>query len=146
MKFSCFVDINAPIEKVIELFDNVDNLKEWQDGFQSYEHLEGEAGQPGAKSRLFYVQGKRRIELIETIIVKNLPEEFSGKYEHTHMENTMANRFSSPEPGITRYETEIEYTRFIGFMPKLMAFLFPSMFKKQVQKWLDQFKIFVEKS
>lgn len=32
-----------------------------------------------------------------------------------------------------------------GIMPKLMAKLFPGMFKKQSQKWMDQFKEFVEK-
>lgn len=144
MKFKCQVDINSPVDKVIELFDNPDNLKEWQDGFVSFEHLSGIEGQPGAKSKILYDAGKRRIELIETITVKNLPEEFSGTYEAKEMSNTMKNSFTSIEGG-TRYEAEIEYTRLNGFMVKVMAFLFPGMFKKQVQKWMNQFKEFAEK-
>ena len=29
-------------------------------------------------------------------------------------------------------------------MPRLMATLMPGMFKRQTQKWLDQFKVFSE--
>ncbi|MFQ5507583.1 MAG: SRPBCC family protein [Planctomycetota bacterium] len=46
------VDIDLPRERVIELFDNADNLYKWQPGLQSFEHLSGEPGQPGASSRM----------------------------------------------------------------------------------------------
>jgi len=146
MKFTCQVDIEQPLEKVIELFDNVDNLKEWQDGFVSFEHLSGTPGEPGARSRMLYKTGKREMELIETIAIKNLPEEFSGVYEHKHMINTMTNRFKAIDANSTHYEVEIEYTELRHFMVKLMAFFVPGMFQKQVQKWLDQFKAFAERS
>ena len=51
MKFTCQVDINLPIKKVIELFDNPDNMKHWQDGLVSFKHLSGRPGEVGAKSR-----------------------------------------------------------------------------------------------
>ena len=92
-----------------------------------------------------YKIGKRQIELIETITVNNLPQEFSGTYEAKQMTNTMTNRFTSLDENKTRYQAEIEYTDFNGFMVKLMAFLMPWMFKKQTQKWLDQFKAFAER-
>jgi uncharacterized membrane protein len=145
MKFTCSVEINKPVEKVLELFDNTKNLKEWQDGFVSLEHLSGQPGEPGAKSKLIYKIGKREIELIETISIKNLPQEFSALYETKTMTNTMTNRFIPIGEEKTKYETEIEYTSFNGIMPKIMAFLMPGVFKKQTQKWLDQFKIFAEK-
>jgi len=105
----------------------------------------GSTGEPGAKSRMQYKIGKRQIELIETITVNNLPQEFSGTYEAKQMTNTMTNRFTSLEENKTRYQAEIEYTDFNGFMVKLMAFLMPGMFKKQTQKWLFQFKAFAER-
>ena len=144
MKFTCFVDIDLPVDRVIELFDNPDNLVEWQDGFVSFEHISGTPGQPGAKSKLTYKMGKRNMDLIETINVRNLPEEFSGTYEGKSMLNTMSNRFSEFNTGVTRYEAEVEYLEFRGFMIKVMAFLMPGMFKKQVQKWMNQFKAFAE--
>lgn len=145
MKFTCIVEINLPLEKTVELFNNVDHLKEWQDGFISYTHLSGEVGKTGGKSRLEYKQGRNHIVLTETILENNLPKELKALYEHKHMVNTMSNQFSSSEPNKTTYTAYIEYTKFIGFMPKLFAFLVPGMFKKQTQKWLDQFKSFAEK-
>lgn len=47
--------------------------------------------------------------------------------------------------GVTRLEQEIHYTKFNGFLLKLLVKLFPGMFKKPVQKWVNQFKTFVEK-
>lgn len=146
MKFHCSVDIDLPVEKVIALFDNEENLKEWQDGLVSFDHISGTPGTPGAKSKMVYRTGGREIELIETITAKNLPEEFSGTYVAKQMENTMTNSFTSLGPSKTRWDAEIEYTAFHGFMPKLMAFLMPGLFRKQTQKWLDQFKAFAEKS
>lgn len=147
MKFNCSVEIERPIDRVIELFDNPDNMKEWQDGFVSFEPLSGIPGQPGAKSRVTYDMGKgKKMELIETVLVRNLPDEFSGTYEHKHMTNSMKNRFIALSENATRWEAELEYTKLNGFMIKMMAFLFPGMFKKQTQKWMDQFKAFVERT
>ena len=41
MKYSCTIEINVPIERVVALWQNEDHFKEWQDGFESIEHLEG---------------------------------------------------------------------------------------------------------
>ena len=141
MKFTCYTDIEAPLNKVIELFENPDNLKEWQDGFISIESISGTPGEVGSKSKLTY----EKLTLIETILRNELPEEFKANYEHKHMVNTMSCRFKKIDSNTTRFEQEINYTKFNGLAIKLMAKLFPGMFKKQVQKWLNQFKTFTEK-
>ncbi len=147
MKFECHVDIDAPRDKVIELFDNFDNLKEWQDGFIRHEHIEGVSGQPGAKTRMFYEMRGKEMELIEIVEVRDLPHEFSGTYVHKSMTNTLKNYFEELDGGTrTRYRSICHYTELNGFIVKTMAFLFPGIFKKQVQKWMDQFKAFVERS
>ena len=148
MKFECHVDINAPRNKVIELFDSFDNLKEWQDGYLGHEPLEGMPGQPGAKTKLMYEMRGRPMELIETVTVRNLPDEFCGTYEHKHMTNSLHNYFEELDGGTrTRYRAVCHYTKLNGFMIKTMAFLLGrSMFRKPVQKWMDQFKSFVERS
>lgn len=143
MKYSCSVDINLPIDRTVELWENENNFKEWQDGFESIERLSGMYNTEGAKSKIVF-GGKRRIELIETIIKSNLPKEKVGLYEHIHMTNTQATRFESIDENTTRYISEVEYTQFNGFMIKMMAKLFPSKFKEQSQKWMDQFKEFAE--
>lgn len=145
MKFKCQVDIDLPREKVIELFDSVENMKHWQDGFISFEHLSGTQGEVGSKARIMYNMNGREMELIETVTVKNFPDEFSGTYVHKHMTNSMVNKFTWLGTNKTRWTAEIEYTQLNGFMIKMMAFLMPGMFKKQTQKWLEQFKAFAEK-
>lgn len=144
MKFTCSVEIDLPIEKVAQLFKDPDNLSKWQDGFVSMEHLSGNPGEPGAKSKLIYKTGGGKIELVETILTNKLPHKFSGKYEAKQMVNTMKSRFSKLENSKTKWMAELEYTEMNGFMIKLMAWLMPGIFKKQTQKWLDQFKAFAE--
>ena len=56
----------------------------------------------------------------------------------------MSNQFIAIDDMSTRYDAEINYIKFNGFMVKAMVFLFPGMFKRQVQKWLNQFKSFAE--
>jgi hypothetical protein len=73
MKYSLSIQIDLPREKVVELFDNPENLKLWQPGFISAEHISGEKGHPGSKTRLNYKMGRREIEMIETITSRNLP-------------------------------------------------------------------------
>ena len=75
------IDINLPRDKVVELFDSPDDLFKWQPGLQSFEHISGTPGEPGAKSKLVSLNGKRRIELIQTVTKRNLPDEFNGTYE-----------------------------------------------------------------
>lgn len=144
MKYTCTVEINASIDRVVALWQDETNFHNWQDGFKRIEHLEGNPGEEGAKSKIYFEQGKRKIELLETILKSNLPDEKTGLYEHIHMTNTQTSRFEPISEHITRYTSEVEYTKFNGFMPKLMAHLFPRMFKKQSQKWMDQFKTFAE--
>jgi hypothetical protein len=93
MKYTLEIIINKPRAEVIELFNNPDNLIKWQPGLQSYTHISGEQGKPGAKSKLKYDMNGRKIEMIETISVNKLPDEFSGTYETKGVFNTYENYF-----------------------------------------------------
>jgi len=140
MKFTCTVDIDLNRKRVIELFDNPDNMQYWQDDFVSFQHKEGIAGSVGAKSIVKY----KRVELIETIIKKDLPNELHGLYEGSWGKNTMNNYFESIGSNKTLWRAEVEFLEFNGLMMKIMKVLFPGVFKKQTQKWMDQFKVFSE--
>lgn len=144
MKYTCKIEIDQPIDKVIALFDNADNLKKWMDGLQRFEHLSGEPGQPGAKSRLKFKMGKREMEMIETVTVRNLPEEFSGTYEMDGVNNNIKNSFKAISETKTLYTTENEFIIQKNFLMKLISLLMPGMFKKQSMKYLESFKKFAE--
>ena len=142
MKYSTEIEINKSIDKVIDLFDNPDNMDKWMEGLLSFEPVSGTPGQPGAKSRLKFKMGKREIDMTETITSRNLPDEFSGTYEAKGVFNIVRNRFIKLSDTRTKYITENEF-QFKGFM-KLIALLMPGAFKKQSLKYLADFKRFVE--
>lgn len=144
MKFSTEVEINLPVAKVVALFDDPENLKHWQPGFKNFEHVSGTPGQPGAKSKLLFQMGKREIEMIETITVRNLPQEFSGTYEATGVFNIVKNYFVPIDENKTKYISEQEF-QFRGSM-KIIGWLMPGMFKKQSLDFLQRFKTFAEKA
>lgn len=142
MKYTSEININKPVDQVIALFDNPDNLSKWMEGLQSFEHISGTPGEPGAKSRLRFLLGKRKMEMTETVLVRNLPDEFSGSYETNGVYNIVKNRFEKISDHETRYITENEF-RFTGFM-KIISWLMPGAFKKQSYKYLEAFKRFAE--
>lgn len=145
MKFRGSIDIDKPQSKVADLFADPNNLKEYQDGFVKKELISGKMGEDGAVSKLYYKYGKKDMELTETIITNRLPDSFESEYQHKHMDNTMKCHFVPLGKNKSRYEYEFEYTRISGLMPRIMATLFPGMFKRQGEKWMRQFKDFAEK-
>ena len=142
MKYSNEIEINLPIEKVVALFDNPNNMSIWMEGLQSFEHLSGTPGQSGARSKLIFNNGNRTMEMTETIITRNLPDEFTGSYETKGVYNIVSNKFIPLGPYQTKYISEQEF-EFSGIM-KLIAFLMPGAFKKQSMKYLENFKKFAE--
>jgi uncharacterized protein YndB with AHSA1/START domain len=142
MKYSIEMLIDLPRTRVIELFDNPENLPKWQTGLKSFDLIHAEAGQPGAKSRLIYDMGNRQVEMIETIEKRSLPDEFSGIYEARGVWNHISNRFSEEGAEKTRWVVETEF-KFQGLM-KLMAIFMRGSFPKQTRQSMQDFKVFAE--
>ena len=121
MKYTCSIIINEPIHKVIALWEDEKNFKEWQDGFKSITHLSGLKNTKGAVSKIIF-EDKMTIELVETIIKINLPQEKVALYEHKHMVNTQESRFEPIDLKQTKYTSEVEYLKFNGFMINIVCF------------------------
>lgn len=143
MKYTTEIIIDLPVSKVIELFDNPDLMVHWMEGLQSFEALEGKPGQVGAKSRLRFQMKNRSFDMIETIVTRNLPDEFSGTYETQGITSFVCNRFIPIGDQQTKYISENEFT-FSGFM-KILGWLMPGAFKKQSLKYQTDFKNWAEK-
>ena len=142
MHYTVEIDLDLPRDRVIELFDSSENLRKWQRGLQVFEPLEGEPGQPGATSRLVFQMGRRKIEMIETITERNLPDSFAGTYDAKGVHNVVRNRFVELAPDRTKWISENEF-EFSGFM-KLVGLLAKSAFPKQSLEYLQDFKAFAE--
>ena len=142
MKYTCKTTINLPIDKVVKLWSDENHFKKWQDGFVRIEHIDQQKVK-GAKAKIYF-DGAHKIELLETIMVNNLPLEKKALYEHTHMINSQSSRFLKLGPNQTEYISEVTYTQFNGIKMKVISKLFPSKFKSQSKKWMKQFKEFAE--
>jgi len=143
MKFTCHVEINDSKDSVVKEFCNSDKLKYWQDGFLSKTTIVGINMATDSISEMKYLIRGNEMLITETVIENNLPDYFYAKYSHKHTENTMLSKFSDNN-GKTMYTAEIDYYRLSGFMVNLIAFIYPKLFKKQVDKWMCQFKAYIE--
>jgi len=138
----CSIDINKPISKVLELFENRENRILWMVGFDSSSLISGIEGQVGAKSEIHFITGKRKLKMIETIKVSRLPDEFTCTYEAPGVLNTVKCMFAEISDTKTDFCTVQEF-RFNGLY-KIVALFMPGIFKKQSNKYLSAFKVFCE--
>ena len=143
MKYQLEQIINLPLSQTIEKMDNADNMKHWQRGLVSHIHLSGEPGAKGAKMELQYNSGKRKITMVETIIKNDFPNSFDATYEAKGVYNLQQNTFEELPDGRTKWTSNAEF-KFENFGLKAMAFLMPGVFKKQSQKYMNDFKAFAE--
>ena len=143
MNYIVEIEIDQPREKVIELFDSAENLAFWQPGFVSHDHLSGDPGTAGAKTRLCYKNRGRDVELIETITVANFPDEFSATFEAKGMHIAQKNTFTESGEGKTKWVSENE-AKVSGIVMRIFALLMPGCFRKESLKYMTNFKAFAE--
>ena len=143
MKYTTEITIALPRAEVIKKLDNADNMKHWQRGLTGVEHISGTPGEFGAKMRLNYQFGKRKMELTETITKRNFPDEFHATYNTKGMHNIQKNYFTETSQGYTKWTSESEFLP-TNFMMRIMTLLMPGAFKKQSLKYLTDFKNFAE--
>ena len=143
MKYTCKLVINLPRERMVELFDDPENMVKWMDGLQSFEHVSGTPGKPGAQSRLTFARDNgETFDMIETLTRYNLPDEISGTYETEGVCNVIENRFVEDGPNATRWIADNVF-EFGGFMRIASWFMRP-LFKRQSLKIMQSFKVFAE--
>ncbi len=104
--------------------------------------MSGDAGKTGAKSELSYLMGKRVFVLIETITLRNFPDEFHAKYDTNGMWNQMHNFFTD-KGEITTWKTVSEF-KGTNFSMKAMLFLMPRKFKERTMHTMNDFKKYAE--
>ncbi len=142
MRYTTSIDINLPLDKVIDLFDNPENTKKWQPSLIEYKPLQGEPGHPGAKTKLRYQMGRREVEMVETVNTRHFPEEFTVTYTAKGVWNLVVNRFEQLDADRTRWTTKHEF-QFTGMM-KVLSWFMPGVFKKQSRQTMKDFKRFAE--
>lgn len=143
MQYTTKVLIEKPLQEVIRKLNSFENMKHWQDGLVSTEHISGTPGKFGSKLKLCYDYGSRKIELIETITKHNLPTELHATYSTKGMRNIQENYFETSEDGFTYWISKNEFQP-TSFSMNAMLFFMPTAFKKQTKTSMINFKRFVE--
>ena len=143
MRYEHKLDIKAPREHVIKLFEDPQNLKEWQPELLSIETLCGTPGELGAKSKHLTMQGKQIQEITETITVKRPPDHYSATYETGSVWNLVENRFYQIEPTKTRWKVISEFNS-SNILTKIVTVFMLAAYKKQTREAMDRFKEFAE--
>jgi len=144
MKYTSEIIIEKSLEEVAKKMDSIENMKHWQEGLISTEHISGTPGKFGAKMKLKYVFGKRKMELIETITKQDFPNEFHATYTTKGVRNIQQNYFEITPEGHTKWISKNEFQP-TNFIMNAMLFLMPGAFKKQTKKYMTNFKNFAEK-
>jgi len=142
MRYTEEIVINAPREKVVELFTDPARFAEWQAGLECYELVSGEQAQTGARAELTTRAGNRVTGMTETVERNALPDEFDVIYETHGVWNRNANRFVAESAETTRWVSDNEF-RFTGLRKALG--LMEGSFKKESLDIMERFKALAEK-
>ena len=143
MQYTTEILIQKPIAEVIKKMDSVENMKHWQDGLVSAEHISGTPGELGAKIKLNYSFGKQKMHITEIITKRNFPNELHATYSTKGVRSIKENYFESYKEGCTKWITKNEFQP-TTLQMSIMLFLMPKAFRKQTKKYMQNFKFFVE--
>lgn len=137
------IEIDKPLAVVVAVFSDRDQVADWQRGFISMTEKDGEPGANGSTAVLVYNNRGREMTMLETITDNGLPHHFHGSYDVTGVHNIQRNFFKEIGEGRTEWRSQSEF-RFEAFGMKVMGKLMPGMFKKTSQRFMEDFKDWVE--
>ncbi len=142
MKYHQEIIVNIPFSKLLELFEDPKNLKKWQPDVISFTPISGTIGQVGAVSKMRVNMVIKELEITETIIKRNLPDEFVIQYQTPGVTNMVTNGFKELAPNQTRWIMQNDYK--FGGIARFAVMPLKGIFKKQTQVTMERFKKFAE--
>lgn len=143
MKSKSEVVINAPRERVLELWHSFEDQKKWQKGLESLEFKNGKPGYIGTQINYSYKLGRKKLNLQETLLKNNLPTEYQVLQESKGVISRQNHYITEPEPGKTLWTTVTE-TRFQTLGLRVIGWLSPGLFQREQQRTMEAFRDHVE--
>ena len=142
MKLKVETVIEASRDAVWAAFDNAKNMTRWQQNLVSFNHISGEAGQPGAVSELTYDEKGKKVVLKETITERRAPDFLAGTYESPVAKTLIVNHFEAVDENSTRWTSWCNFT-LQGYM-KIMALFTSGAIRRRIRADMERFKLMVE--
>ncbi|OBX21172.1 MULTISPECIES: hypothetical protein [Bizionia] len=143
MTYTSEIRINLNLKAFICKFNNVENLKYWQQGLTNYDHVYGTPGETASKIRLHYVLDKKPFFLIQTISESKLPHKLHFTYESNGLYSIQENYFNAISDSEIVWTSKNEYIP-TNFKMRMMLLIMPRTFKNQTKTYLQNFKNFAE--
>lgn len=140
LKFETVID--ASLDTVWAAFDNPDNMARWQQNLESFSHITGEPGQPGAIAELVYDEKGRKVVLKETITERREPDFLTRTYESPLAKTLLVNHFEAVGEDSTHWTSWCNFT-FQGLM-KIMSLFVSGAIRKRAVADMQRFKLMVE--
>ena len=142
MKFRSEVDIDKPINQLVEIIQDPECTIKWLDGLRSVKHVSGEYRQPGSKSKVVFDSPAGRLLITETIISNELPEEFIIRYVGSGYISYSNYQFEKLSDASTRFviNQDVELKGAL----KLASGLLKGTMDRQLKKSTASFKRFAE--
>ena len=137
------VTVNAPVDKVWDVFMNSDHLKHWLTGFVSSEHLTGSIGEAGSTSKLTLLERGKELEVVEKVLHVVPQQQYSFNMQHKSLNSLIDVRFISVGQ-LTEIIQAVQYSP-KGIFMKLMMPLMKGQMKKRMATDLQKLKVFIER-
>jgi len=142
MKFTVDIDILAARDRVVEIFMDRENYRQWNPDIVSLKVITGEPDRDGATVQVKRRIGKQTISVIETLEKNSLPNEITFTYSAPQLWNRARSSFIQSGPNKTTWIIENEF-KCNGFY-SVLSIVAPGRFKKQSLKEMENFKRFCE--
>lgn len=142
MKFRSEIDIDKPMNQLVEIIQDPECTIKWLDGLRSVKHVSGEYRQPGSKSKVVFDSPAGRLLITETIIKNELPEEFIIRYEGQGYVSYSNYQFEKLSSASTRFVIN-QQVELRGAL-KLAGGLLKGTMNRQLKKSTASFKRFAE--
>lgn len=137
MNYQCQVNINAPLQFVVETFLDTTTWHKWQPGFIKYEPIEGKLPFPGSKGFLVFQMGDQQGKMSQQVIENNLPDRYVVNYEFQGTWNQCVFQFKENNGQVT-YTIDSLF-RFPDQAPAPL-----NVFIATTTQEMERFKAFVE--
>lgn len=142
MKYTLSNEINGSLSHVAEKIIAPDGAKEWTEGLQNAEQIEGQFGKVGSKRNLNYLFNNKEMVITESIVEQNLPNQIKFAYDSKMGRNIVELIFEQVSENQVK---QISHTtmELKGIM-RWLGFALKPMFKKQSIKYMTAFKKYAE--
>lgn len=143
IKYTAKTTINKPIKKVFKEFDNDENLKSWIPEIKSIEVVKQNSEKTGNEYQLIVDNQGQEIKVKQQILSYILNEKITLQSIMKDIQKVDDYVFTKSGKDTTTIEFTTKYKSNSYILGCLLPY-FKSKFKEQDQKYLDNFKQFVE--